>query len=125
MNAILPDLQGSVLCEDVRAEASGQASAQRAANGVSPGGRPVAPPGLGRLARIVTPVGDSRSSGPIRNSSVSPVNSAWRAWRTTFGSEHEPPIHPSTRPSAYTMAFAPGRTEAGASARTTVASTYG
>ena len=41
-----------------RAEASGQASAQRAANGVSPGGRPVAPPGLGRLARIVTPVGD-------------------------------------------------------------------
>ena len=41
-----------------RAEASEQASEQRAATGVSPGGRPVAPPGLGRLARIVTPVGD-------------------------------------------------------------------
>ena len=41
-----------------RAQASEQASEQRAATGVSPGGRPVAPPGLGRLARIVTPVGD-------------------------------------------------------------------
>ena len=42
----------------LRAQASEQAIEQRAATGVSPGGRPVAPPGLGRLARIVTPVGD-------------------------------------------------------------------
>ena len=41
-----------------RAEASEQASEQRAATGVSPSGRLVAPPGLGRLARIVTPMGD-------------------------------------------------------------------
>jgi hypothetical protein len=34
------------------------AGAQRAAAGVSPGGRPVAPPGLGRLVTVVTPVGD-------------------------------------------------------------------
>ena len=34
------------------------AGAQRAAAGVSPGGRPVAPPGLGRLLTVVTPVGD-------------------------------------------------------------------
>jgi len=31
------------------------AGAQRAAAGVSPGGRPVAPPGLGRLVTVVTP----------------------------------------------------------------------
>jgi len=34
------------------------AGAQRAAAGVSPGGRPVAPPGLGRLVTVITPVGD-------------------------------------------------------------------
>ena len=34
------------------------AGAQRAAAGISPGGRPVAPPGLGRLVTVVTPVGD-------------------------------------------------------------------
>jgi hypothetical protein len=34
------------------------ASEQRAAAGISPGGRPVAPPGLGRLVSTVTPVGD-------------------------------------------------------------------